>query len=134
MTSKEYGSPVKFPSSNIDEGGISDSNFNYIINIIRNSYHGGFNSISFPASKSKLSNSIFFRFLPPVKTYFRALGAVIALHDSLGRSLSKDEKSKRTTISGYLSESDTGFKELIAILSEQDRKSTRLNSSHGYIS
>ena len=114
MTSKAHRSAVNFPLLNITEGGVNNSSSN----IIRNSYHSSFHCIFFTPSKSNYINSIFFRFLPPVRIYFKALGAIHTLHDSFVNALSTDEKPNSRTISGYLRESDTGFKELITILSE----------------
>ena len=114
MTGKEHGSPVNSLLSNVTKGGVNGRNSN----IIRNSFHSSFHCIFFTTSKSKFVDSIFFRFLPPVRIYFKALGAIHTLHDSFGTESSTDEQSNRTTISGYLRKSDAGFKELITILSE----------------
>lgn len=69
---------------------------------------------------AEYSNSIFFRFMPLVRKYYKALGAIEKLNNKDNSKHLKHPDPKKEIIVSSINKSDQGFKELLAILKKTD--------------
>ena len=109
MPSKMNKSIINFSQDNIKEGEVYDAYSWY-----RNSNPSpAANSVYF-MSKPRYEYYAFFRFLPPVRTYYRILGAIEKL--KIGSLNIKDNRTMQAVGETVFTEENEGFKDIIALL------------------
>ena len=117
MSRKEPRISVKSSPYN-NEGGRANADIHNLNYSSRN--YGDYN-VAFAGTKYRFGLFTFFRFLPPVKSYYKALGAIEKLTDLTDKGKWTKGKSLQNRISyNNITKQDRGFEEVVKLLIENN--------------